>query len=109
MCEQLTADGKEKLGLLLEKAESFYKLHFVIVESLTQLNTYSYDTWYKRQITGADGLWIGDGVADQYMLKLNKITSDLYDENGNEYGYVIVRNRPTLIKLLSPKTEEEVE
>ena len=109
MCEQLTADGKEKLGLLLEKAESFYKLHFVIVESLTQLNTYSYDAWYKRQITGADGLWIGDGVADQYMLKINKITSDLYDENGNEYGYVIVRNRPTLIKLLSPKTEEEVE
>ena len=43
------------------------------------------------------------------MLKINKITSDLYDENGNEYGYVIVRNRPTLIKLLSPKTEEEVE
>lgn len=109
MCEQLTADGKEKLGLLLEKAESFYKLHFVIVESLTQLNTYSYDAWYKRQITGADGLWIGDGVADQYVLKINKITSDLYDENGNEYGYVIVRSRPTLIKLISPKTEEEVE
>lgn len=106
LCEQLTEDGKEKLGILLEKAESFYKLHFVIIESLTQFNTYSYDAWYKRQITGADGIWIGDGVADQYMLKINKITSDLYEEVGTEYGYVITRNRPALIKLLAPAVEE---
>lgn len=108
-CEQLTADGKEKLGILLEKAESFYKLHFVIIESLSQFNTYSYDSWYKRQITGADGLWIGDGVADQYMLKINKITSELYEEVGSEYGYAITRNKPTLLKLLSPRLDEEVE
>lgn len=109
MYEQLSADAKEKLNILIEKAESFYKLHFVIVESLNQFNTYSYDAWYKRQITGAEGLWVGDGVADQYMLKINKVTSDLYDENGNEYGYVFVRNKPALVKLLSQKSEEEVE
>ena len=39
---------------------------FVIVESVSQLNSFSYDAWYKRQIQGTDGLWIGDGVADQY-------------------------------------------
>lgn len=108
-CEQLTDDGKEKLGLLIEKAESFYKLHFVIVESATQYSGYSYDAWYKRHITGADGVWIGDGVADQYMLKINKITSELYEEVGNEYGYIITRNKPSLVKLLSPKLDEEVE
>lgn len=107
-CEQLTADGKEKLEILLEKAESFYKLHFVIVESLSQFCDYTYDSWYKRQITGADGLWIGDGVADQYMLKVNKITSDLYEEVGNEYGYLLTRNRSVLVKLLAPKIDEEV-
>lgn len=108
-CEQLTDDGKEKLGLLIEKAESYYKLHFVIIESLTQFSAYSYDNWYKRHITGADGLWVGDGVADQYMLKINKITSELYEEVGNDYGYVITRNKPSLVKLLSPKSDEEVE
>lgn len=108
-CEQLTDDGKEKIDILLEKAESFYKLHFVIIESLSQFNTYSYDAWYKRQIKGTDGIWIGDGIADQYMLKVNKITSELYEEVGPDYGYVITRNRPALIKLISPSIEEEEE
>lgn len=107
--DQLTSDGKEKLALLIEKAESFYKLHFVIAESVAQFNTFSYDNWYKRQITGSDGLWIGEGVADQYMLKVGKITSMLYEEIDNEYGYIIKRNKPSLAKLLSHKAEDEVD
>ena len=107
--EQLSIDGKEKLSTLIEKAEAIYKMHFVIVDSLAQFNSYNYEAWFKRHITGADGLWIGDGVADQYMLKVNKVTSDLYEEIGTEYGHNIVRSRPTLVKILTSNTDEEVE
>ncbi|MBR5278283.1 MAG: type VII secretion protein EssC [Clostridia bacterium] len=105
--DQLSADGKDKLFTLLDKAEPFYKLHFVVMESANRLNTYNYEAWYKRTITGSDGIWIGDGIADQYVLKLNKITRELYDENGNNYGYLVYRNRPNLIKLLSNNAEED--
>ncbi len=104
---RLSADGKDKLSTLIEKAESIYKLHFVIVESLSQLNEFNYEAWFKRQVNGSDGLWIGDGVADQYLLKLNKLTSELYEEIGSEYGYIFTRNKPSLIKLLSSRQEEE--
>lgn len=106
LCEQLTADGREKLSLLIEKAESFYKIHFVIVEAAANYSTFSYEGWYKRHINGGDGLWIGDGVADQYVLKLNRVTSEHYAEVGMEYGYLMCRSKPALIKLLSPKAEE---
>ncbi len=104
---QLSADGKEKLALLLEKAEAIYKLHFIIVEALSEYSSFSYDGWYKRHISGSDGLWIGDGIADQYLLKINKLTGELYEEIGDEYGYVLNRNRPTLVKLLSSADSEE--
>ena len=107
--QQLSDDGKDKLGVLLEKAESFYKLHFVIAETPAQWNGFQYDSWYKRQVSGTDGLWIGEGVADQYLLKLNKLTSELYQEVGSDYGYSIRRKRPALLKLLSSKSEEEAE
>jgi S-DNA-T family DNA segregation ATPase FtsK/SpoIIIE len=105
--DQLTADGKEKISLVLQKAEAIYKLHFILVECAAELNGFNYEAWYKRCITGAEGIWVGDGIADQYLLKLNKITSDLYEELGDEYGYVLTRNRPTLVKLLSSATEED--
>lgn len=106
--ERLSNDGKEKLGLLIAKAESIYKLRFVIIESLAQLNSFAYEEWYKRYIAGAEGLWIGDGVADQYLLKIGKLTNDLYEEIGNEYGYLISKNRAARLKVLSGKSSEEV-
>lgn len=109
LLEQLSADGKDKLCTLLEKGEAIYKLHFVVAESAAGYSALSYDAWYKRHLTGADGVWAGDGFADQYFLKASKVTSDLYQEIGMEYGYLVSRNRPTLIKLLSHGPDEEAE
>ena len=106
--EQLTREGKDKFKILIEKAESFYKIHFIMIESLTYFNEINYEAWYKRHVTGGDGLWIGDGIADQYVFKINKITTELYEEIGSEYGYVLKRNRYSLAKLLSSALNEEI-
>ena len=105
--DRLGEDGKDKLAVLLEKAESIYKLHFILLDSVAQLNTFSYDAWFKRQIPGGDGLWIGDGVTEQYVMKISKITSDLYAEVGSGYGYMVAKNRPVLLKLLTAEKKEE--
>lgn len=105
--DQLSADGKDKLFTLLDKAESYYKLHFVIAESVSQCASYSYEDWYRKQITGNSGIWFGNGVADQYVLKIGKILHEFYDSVEPGYGYIIVRNRPTLVKLLASGIYEE--
>jgi len=105
----LSVDGKEKLYTLIEKAEAIYKIHFVWVDAIAEFNSHNYEAWYKRQVSGTDGLWMSDGITDQYVLKLNKVTSELYAELGESYGYAVVRNRPTLTKLLTSRTEREVE
>ncbi len=99
--DQLSSDGKEKLSIMIEKAEAIYKIHFVIIDASTQYGSFSYDAWFKRHVNGSVGLWIGDGVADQYLLKISKVTSDLYEDIGSGYGQLINRNRPTLIKVLT--------
>ena len=108
MLEQLSADSKDKLSTLLEKGEAIFKLHFVIIESVSGYGSFSYDAWYKRHLNGTDGVWIGDGIADQYFLKISKVTSDLYEEIGNDYGYLVSRNRPNLMKALSHDLSGEV-
>ena len=46
-------------------------------------------------------------MTDQYVLKPNKVTSDLYEELDSDFGYLFIRIRPVLVKLLS--SAEEVE
>ena len=104
--QQLSPDGRDKMKTLLEKAEAIYKIHFVLCDSLTNLNSFSYDEWFKRHLANADGIWIGDGVADQYLLKVSKITSDLYNEIEADYGYTVIKGRPSLTKLLSESRED---
>lgn len=107
--EQLSADGKEKLGLVFLKSEANYKQHFIIVDSSSDFNSYRYDEWYKKQINGADGIYIGDGVTDQYVVKVTKLTRDMYEEIGSSYAWVVGKSRPTLTKLLSCRGEEYAE
>ena len=82
------------------------QIHFVIFDTASQLMSQNYNTWYKKHISGSDGIWVGDGFADQYTIKISKITADLYDDIGSEYGYVVSKNRPVLVKLLSSAERE---
>lgn len=104
--ERLSPDSKDKLKALLEKGEAIYKIHFFIFDETSNYGAFNYDNWYKRHLSGAEGLYIGDGLTDQYILKPNKVTRDLYEEVGDEYGYILSRGRPNLIKLLSPLSDE---
>lgn len=102
----ISDDNKNKLATLIEKAEAKYKIHFFMLDSAANLKGYTYDPWYKRHVSGTDGVWIGDGIADQYSIKLNKVSSDLYEDIGAEYGYIVERSKPLLTKLLTSQEEQ---
>lgn len=104
--EKLSADSKDKFETLIEKAEAIYKLHFVMIDTNTRYDQNKYSAWYKRHITGSDGIWIGDGFADQYTLRANKLTSEMYEEISPEYGYLLVRGKSHLIKLINGAEKE---
>ena len=104
---RLSDDGKDKCKVMLEKGEAAYKIHFVIADSAAGLSAFQYDAWFKKSVAGADGVWIGDGFTEQYVLKPNKVTSELYEEIGDAFGYVLSKNKPVLAKLLVTEAAEE--
>lgn len=104
--DKLTEDSKDKLNVLLDNALSLYKLRFIVCDTSSQLYSFNVNSWYKKQITGTDGIWIGDGVTDQYVIKISKMSRDYYEEIGNKYGYIISKGKASLVKLLTSDREE---
>ncbi|MBO0961677.1 type VII secretion protein EssC [Neobacillus sp. MM2021_6] len=109
MNNALSADGKDKLSVFLDKGSSL-AVHLIISDQADRINTISYEGWFKNHVSQCDGIWVGGGITNQFVLKTNKTTSDMYQEMPAGFGYVIKKGKPVLVKLLSSAAvnEEEV-
>lgn len=93
-------DGETAFDEILTKAEELKNYSFVLVENYTKLKNREYDDWYKKYISNDSGIWVGNGINDQYLININTSDSDVINNCGESFGYVIDREEPTLIKLL---------
>ncbi len=108
--ESMDEKTRDEWNTLLEKAEPHYNIRFIFCDSPKALSTYSSMPWYKRHISGAEGVWVGDGITDQHTLKIGKLTNSLYSEIPPHFGYLVKRGKPILMKLIvGEHSEEETE
>ena len=102
--------GKEELFVSsLENAEELKKCHYLIFESASKLNDLAFNKWYKKYISGDTGVWLGNGVGEQYLLKTVIPNYKMASGCGNNYGYAYLKGKPYFIKLLGMKESEENE
>ena len=102
--DALSDMGKEMLGLLLEKGCAEYKMFVILADNLRKLQTVRYESWYKQHITGTDGIWIGNGISDQYLLQINQNADVARDDISDFYGFIVTNGKAEKLKVL---TEEE--
>lgn len=101
--------ANEMLGLILEKGETQYGISILCAEKVKNLSTVAYDKWYKKHVTGIDGLWIGNGFQEQYQLKPSKSTVDTQEEIDARFGFYLKSGTLEKIKVLNNRKEKEVE
>lgn len=99
--ELLDDERNEKLGLILEKCSEKMNVRIIIAETSKNISSYNFEKWYKSNVSASDAVWIGNGIADQYYLKIGKSIPEMNDDISNEYGFSIVKGRPVKIKVLS--------
>lgn len=65
------------------------------------LNQLVTDPWFKSNADLSEGVWIGNGIANQFTLKVTTNARVLRTEIEPNFGYVIKKGKATLIKFLS--------
>ena len=105
---KLKEKGKE-LKQLLATAENSKKYSFIFVENPTIIKGMAFEEWYKLYAIGSAGIWVGDGVNEQYTMSFNIDRRILSQKYGSTFGYVTKKNKANLIKLLEMEEGEENE
>ena len=103
----LSEDGEDKLSVLLDKLLVQHGVSFIICDLSANIQRLSLKSWYKKYCAMGNGIWVGDGVTDQYQLKITKTTSEMYKDIGSKFGYVINSGKYQICKLVQPENEEE--
>ncbi|GKU77583.1 type VII secretion protein EssC [Paenibacillus sp. L3-i20] len=106
LMSKVSDDSKDKLKILLEKGSLAYNVNFIISDAVSAISAFTYEEWFKAHVSTNDGIWIGNNFSDQYQLKVNKMSSEFYQEIGDQFGYSIVKGKATLVKLVSSITAE---
>ena len=104
----LTASGiknQKRTGFLkfryrCEKLKSG-KLKLIIVDVIDNIKSIGYDTWYKSNTDLAEGVWIGNGISNQFTFKITTNSRILRQELEPKFGFVLEKGKATVIKLLS--------
>lgn len=103
----LSEDANDKLKVFLEKGDSL-NVNIIIADSADRLNGMTFEPWFQKQVSLSDAIWIGNGITEQYVLKVAKLTNDLYMEIPEDFGYILTKGKVKLVKLLSPSVQEAV-
>ena len=96
----LSSEDKETFLNILSKAKNSLKIHFIFIDVPSGFKPYEYESWYKTSIDSSTGLWIGDGFADQYLIKPTKVVQEYYAIIGNSFGYIVEKGQVKLIKVI---------
>lgn len=97
---RVSEDKKSDLQKSISSSKEYGVDNFVIIDSSDKLKEFAYDDWYKEGVDDSQGIWLGNGVSDQYTIKLLSTPRELREEIEEGFGYVIKNGKATLVKFV---------
>ncbi len=101
--EQLSMDGRDKLKTLLEKNEPEYRVHVLVCEESGNMGIRTVEAWHKKHCAKGNGVFVGTGIADQYVLKVSGMDRELRKDIPDDFGFVVKNGVHCLCKLIQAK------
>ena len=62
---------------------------------------FAYETWYSNSIVNVDGIWLGNGVFEQSIIKMNDFDNRYRTQISDDYAWVFKNGNSDLIKIIN--------
>jgi len=98
--DKLDDEHKKIFKEILKHNKEALKINFVFLDVPSSFKKFEYEDWYKGNFDTDDGIWIGAGVIQQFVIKLSIQTAKLSNID-NEYAIVVKNGTPSMIKLIN--------
>ena len=101
MLNKLSAIEKDKFIKLITESKNHGNIKVFIIDTIDVIKSINFEPWYKQNIDLSEGIWLGNGIANQFTLKVTTNSRILRPEIQPGFGYIIIKGKAILIKLIS--------
>ena len=101
MINKLSPTEKDKFIEVITNARNNGNIKIFIIDTIEVIKSTIFETWYKDNVDLAEGIWIGNGIANQFTLKVTTNSRILRAEVQPGFGYVINKGKAVLVKFIS--------
>lgn len=98
--KNLSSEDKALYDSIISVNKEINKVHIIFIDSYNSLKKCEFESWYKDSVDSSNGLYIGDGFAEQYSIKPTKILQEYYKNIGNNYGYLVKNGNVKFVKII---------
>ncbi|MBR3146048.1 MAG: type VII secretion protein EssC [Bacilli bacterium] len=101
LLNKIPVEEKPKFADVINNCKAQGNIRIILIDTIESIKTLAFETWYKQNVDLAEGIWLGNGIADQFTLKVTTNSRILRTEVEPGFGYIIRKGKATLIKLMS--------
>ena len=98
---KLTTVEKGNFTDLLDNCKRNGNVKVIIIDTIDVIKSINFEPWYKTSVDLSEGIWLGNGINNQFTLKVTTNSRVLRAEVEPGFGYVIRKGKAALIKLMS--------
>ncbi len=98
---KLSTIEKGKLTTLITDSKSHNNIKFFLIDTIDVIKSINFEPWYKGNADLSEGIWLGNGIGNQFTLKVTTNARVLRAEVAPGFGYCIHKGKAALIKLMS--------
>ena len=101
---RLNDDNKSQFGKVFSDAKDLGIISYIFVDSIDNIKKYEIESWYKNSVNNNSGIWIGNGINDQYTIKYTQKLEEMKMEVPMNFCFVINRGKAEFVKYITELT-----
>lgn len=93
-------ENKDAFTVFIEQVRKHKKGRILLCDSVNKIKNRIYEDWFKSNVNQEKGIWIGNGIIDQFVFTIDAKNSMELNRCGKSFGYAIKNGVPIKLKLL---------
>ena len=73
---------------------------YFFIDTVDVFKNIAFEPWYKNNADLSDAIWIGNGLGNQFTIKVTTSSRLLREELPPGFGYIIKKGKANVVKLI---------